>query len=532
MLLVQIHEDYWSGGDSHLQCSGQSVRRVSADGVTVSSLQENTGCRLELADHDKSQHGPDGGERGVRLTRARRSKSSAAMPTRKVQESNVISPPLDPPGNDSDEEVQLVGRSPLAWIQRFEEWHKDMKTQKEKRKAEKKRLRRNQRCESMFPETINGQTDPGILRTRCAVGSSPVPLYSQPRECDDIENFSLGDRRRSNEYKCPRIESVVELKKSSLPRSYSDLFRCPAGISGQRQNQTTNEMTRLADKQELVVPPPHPLKSEVDEVPEKPYVDEARQLARSGSGRPSRGLSDQSTLSRSTNSYVNAASFVMDFPDEMHDEGKSNRYLDEESAKLGKLTTFARGKRPLAHGLILYSPVHCRSSSMDFGAEEAGSYAPPRIRRIVSVPTDENVPQQKCARNLDRTSDCTQAMRERANVLQYMHHKASDASSIAESISRSSVRMSEGSNDTPRVDDQSSNRSGKSTRFRTSSFSFFDKLSSDLENSAHGLDSLVGEAEFATGSAGDRGSISSVATGRSSTVDEPRAMGEAISISS
>ena len=527
----QIREDYCVVGDSHLERKTLSVRRVSADGFVVSSKQENTGCCAELTDHDKRQNGPDGGECGAKLTRSRRSKSSAAMTTRKVQDDCTTSPPVDPTVKENDEEVQLVGRSPLAWIQRFEEWHKDMKTQKEKRKAEKKRLRRNQRCDSMFPETMNGQTDPDIQRARCAVGSSPVPLHSQPRECDNMESFSLGDRRRPNEYKCLQTENVVALKKSSLPRSYSDLFQPPAHVSRQRQNQTVMEATRDTAKQELVVPQQSP-KGEIEDVLGKAFVDETRNLAGSGSGRAFRGLSDQSTLSRSTNSCANAASFAMDFQEEMHDEMKSNRCLEEDSAKTEQVTTFARGKRPLVQGLLLYSPVHCRSSSMDFGTEAAGDCVPPRLRRIVSVSSVENTPQQKCARNLERTKDCTQAMRERANVLQYMHHKATDVSSVAGSIPRSPGRISEGSSNSPRFGDQpSNNRSGKSMHFRNGSFSFFDKLSSDLENSAHGLDSLVSEAEFETESL-DRGSISSAATGRSSTVDEQRPMGEAISISS
>ncbi|KAE9003351.1 hypothetical protein PR002_g17369 [Phytophthora rubi] len=156
-------------------------------------------------------------------------------------------------------------------------------------------------------------------------------------------------------------------------------------------------------------------------------------------------------------------------------------------------------------------PAHCRSSSVDFAVDESSANAAPTIRRIVSVPADDPFAQQKRLRN-----------KERANVLQYMHRKASDASSIAGSIPRSPARMSESSSDSSRFGDHASNRSGK---YRKSSFSFFDKLSSDLEGS------LVDEAEFKTESIG-RGSISSVATGRSSTVDEQRPMSGPIFISS
>ncbi|KAG6619254.1 TBC1 domain family member 9B [Phytophthora cinnamomi] len=161
-------------------------------------------------------------------------------------------------------------------------------------------------------------------------------------------------------------------------------------------------------------------------------------------------------------------------------------------------------------------PVHCRSSSVDFVVDEPNACGVPTIRRIVSVPAEDPFGQQKRQRS-KRAND-----RERANVLQYMHRKASDASSIAGSIPRSPARLSESSSDSSRFGDHASNRSGK---YRKSSFSFFDKLSSDLDGS------LADDAEFKTESIG-RGSMSSVATGRSSTVDEQRPMGGPIPISS
>ncbi|CAI5713558.1 unnamed protein product [Peronospora destructor] len=272
-----------------------------------------------------------------------------------------------------------------------------------------------------------------------------------------------------------------------------------------------------------------PLKRDVNGLAQKHEIDEVRKLARSGSGRPSRGLSDQSTLSRSTNSYVNTTSFTLDPQDETHDETRSNQLLNEKSTMQGQVTTLAQEEQPLPHELLC-SPVHCRPSSMDFEVEAAGGYAPPRVRGMVAVPVvvDETNVQRKRVLNLKRTNDCSQAMRERANVLQYMHRKASDASSVAGSIPRSPARMSESSSDSSRFGDQTS---GKSMRFRNSSFSFFDKLSSDLESSAHGLDSLVDEAEFKTESL-SRGSMSSVATGRSSIVDEQRPIGGGITTSS
>ncbi|KAG2786650.1 hypothetical protein PC129_g2430 [Phytophthora cactorum] len=525
----QIKEEYWGSADSYRQWGARNVRRISTDGFAVSSTKENEGSRKKgdttcttLVGHRSSPNGSY--ERKSGLTRDRRSKSF--MHPKKIQSNSANSTPNGRSVKDSDEDAQLIGRSPLAWIQRFEEWHKDMKTQKEKKKAEK-RLRRNQRSESLFPDSRNGQPDPWV---RGAIDSSPVPLCPQPKKSQGIEGFALGHRRRSNEYQGPPTENIPMLEEPSLSRSYSDPFRSPAGIAGHRLRKNASEKTCRETEQGPMGLPQHPFKRDIDEVPQKPDLDEVRKLGRSGSGRASRGFSDQSTLSRSTNSYVNAASFTLDPQEEIQDETNSNPSLDEKNAKpeeQGLSPTLAQLKKPLAHELM-YSPVHCRSSSMDFAAEEPGSCAPPQIRRILSVPVDE-MSVQKRPRNPKR--DCSQAMRERANVLQYMHRKASDASSIAGSIPRSPARMSESSSDSSRFGDHTSNRSGKSMHFRKSSFSFFDKLSSDLENSTHGLDSLVDESEFKTESIG-RGSMSSVATGRSSTVDEQRPMGGAISISS
>ncbi|OWZ19887.1 hypothetical protein PHMEG_0005787 [Phytophthora megakarya] len=529
----QIKEEYWGSGDSYRQWGARNVRRISTDGFAVSSSKESDDRRMNsdssIIDHRRGPNETNSVDRRSGLTRDRRSKSSAMIHTRKIQNTSANSTPNGRTGRDNDEGTQLIGRSPLAWIQRFDEWQKDKKNQKEKKKAEK-RLRRNQRSESMFPGSRNGQSDSGSGSTwlRGAIDSSPVPLTSQPQKSQGIEGFSLGHRRRSNEYDRSPAENIPILEEPSLSRSYSDPFRS-ADIAGQRKHRETEPAPML---------PQHPFKRDVDEIVLKPEIDEVRKLGRSGSGRASRGFSDQSTLSRSTNSYINTASFNLDPQDETQAESSSNPSVDEKIAKQedqGLSPTMAQLEKPLDQGLsptmaqlekplvqeLLYSPLHCRSTSMDLAAEGP---PPPQMRRIVSVPASEfNIVQQRL-RNPKR-NDCSQAMRERANVLQYMHRKASDASSIAGSIPRSPVRMSESSSESSRFGDS---RSGK---YRKSSFSFFDKLSSDLESSTHGLDSLVDDSEFKTDSIG-RGSMSSNATGRSSTVDEQRPMGGAISISS
>ncbi|KAH7488432.1 hypothetical protein PRIC1_007450 [Phytophthora ramorum] len=538
----QIKEEYWGSADSYRQWGARNVRRISRDGFAVSSSQENEGRRMKpdtnLTDPRPSPDGADVGESRPGLMRDRRSKSSAFIHARKIPSNSANNTPNSRSLKDNDDDTQTIGRSPLAWIQRFEEWHKDMKTQKERKKAEK-RLRRNQRSESMLLGMRNGHSDSGSGNwVRGAIDSSPVLLGPQPKKSHNrgIEEFSLGHRRRSNEHQRLPNDNIAMLEEPSLSRSYSDPFRSPAATSGQEQHQNAIEKARNDAIDLCPMIPQHPFKRDYDGIVHKPDFDDVRKLARSGSGRTSRGFSDQSTLSRSTISYANTASFTQD----PQDETNSNHSQDDKNGKLGtpeQTSTVPLLEKPPAHEL-LYSPVHYRSSSMDFAADEPSSCAPPLIRRIVSVPAEEVYAQQKRLRNSKRSNECSQAIRERANVLQYMQRKASDASSIASSIPRSphervdmAARMSESSSDSSRFGEHASNRSGKSMPFRKSSFSFFDKLSSDLESSTHGLDILGDDAEFKTESIG-RGSMSSVTTGRSSTVDEQRPMGGAISISS
>lgn len=490
---MQVMEEYWGSADSYRQWGVRNVRRISKDGFAVSSSKDKETHRMKsdpnlVSRRATSPQGSDGDDNDSGLTRDRRSKSSALM-YKKNQNHSANSTPGGRPMKDNEE----IGRSPLAWIQRFEEWHKDMKTQKEKKKAEKKRFRLYQRSESMCGPR-NGQSDSGSGNTwlRDAIDSSP-PLLRAPSKKSQglgVDGFSLGHRRRSTEHQ-RSPDNVPMLEEPPLSRSFSDPFRSPAGIAGHQRHTTIEKSRSEVDRGPMI--PQHPFKRDYDAPPQKSDFDDARKRTRSGSVRGSRGFSDQSTLSRSTNSYANTASFTQDHQDDTcsnhsSDDKGTKQSADELSPPPLHLD------RPVAHD-PLYSPVHvrsnsvdfivdepssrvprqahsrsnsvdyvvdkparppvhCRSSSVDFAVDESSACAVPTIRRIVSVPIEDQFAQR--LRN-----------KERANVLQYMHRKASDASSIAGSIPRSPARMSESSSDSSRFGDHASNRSGK---YRKSSF--------------------------------------------------------------
>jgi hypothetical protein len=126
----------------------------------------------------------------------------------------------------------------------------------------------------------------------------------------------------------------------------------------------------------------------------------------------------------------------------------------------------------------------------------------PIMRRNMSMPAVENLQPSGSASHkwMLRTvgtkrpptaADSARVIRDRAHVVSYLQRKLSDASSLAGSISRSPrgdrmdvTRLSGSSSGSSRTSDIfGSNRSAVLTKpYRKGSFSFFDKLSSDLES--------------------------------------------------
>ncbi|RLN74124.1 hypothetical protein BBJ28_00013296 [Nothophytophthora sp. Chile5] len=514
------------------------------------SYKEAEGRRMKSDTNLLSERpSPNGSEAGGSvpskgLARERRSKSSAFILARKHHSNGGTSIPNSRSVKDGDDDDgQMVGRSPLAWIQRFEEWHKDLKIQKEKKKAEKLRQKHSQRSESVFFSVRSGLSESiaSNSRVRDAIESSPLPFRSQPKKTQTpaAQPFWLDQRRKSNGHQHASAASAASITMAgelALSRSFSDPFQSPMGNGGQRQRQNTTERARHEEMNKQIL-----IRSQLTGTQDNAFTrdkmqssdyEKARELPRDGSGRNSRGLSEQSTLSRSTISYANAGSFALEHHEDANGRPSSEEKAGKHAPSEQKRTTLYPESSP-AHDL-LYSPVHYRSCSEDFPAEEQTAYTPPQIRRNVSVPVAEAYvgSQQKRLRHPKRMkSDSTQAIRDRANVVSYMNRKASDTSSMTGSIPRSPrermdmARMSGSSSDSSRFGEHplNSNRSGKAMPYRKGSFSFFDKLSSDLESCVDGLNSAYpdDDLEFKVDTNGD-GSMSPISMPRVSTVDEQR----------
>ncbi|TDH68881.1 hypothetical protein CCR75_005551 [Bremia lactucae] len=464
----QIQEEYWGSAERSSQWSTRRVSTVCIDKLNDKTTHEQPNV-LSCLNNEMHCSGrrtaPDGSnDCELDATRDCRSKSSGVVHEQasscKLGTRNATNVRFT---RMRDEEA---GRSPLAWIQRFEEWHKELKIQKEKKKHAKRR-RWHQRSDSLFNESNGWNTtiSTELMTSQLKIPSPEVEMDSLERKSEDSESFNK--------------EEIALLEEPLLARSSIDAFPSLPGIVGQRLRRPTRE-NLLSDTNRVM------------------------QLPSNGESRIAQGLSDQNTLSRSPHSYVNTASFTQE-------ETHVHASLETEDVKeqgQGVSPTLTQLSIPPVHE-FLYSPVQCQLIPSDFiTRQSSASSVPPRGRQNVLLSNENSLSLSKPPCNSKR--ECLQVLRERANVLQYMHRKASDASSLAGSIPRSPAGISERSSDSFRVADQS--QSGKSMPYRNSSFSFFDKLSSDLENSTHGLDSLVDESDFQGESSG-RGSMSSVATG-------------------
>ncbi|OQR83033.1 hypothetical protein ACHHYP_15192 [Achlya hypogyna] len=108
--------------------------------------------------------------------------------------------------------------------------------------------------------------------------------------------------------------------------------------------------------------------------------------------------------------------------------------------------------------------------------------SPPDMRRHSSLPASARHVQSLNARLMNQEN--ARLMRDRANVVSYLHRKASDVSSIT-SLSACGSPGSGSEMDVLRASVGSDDSSRRVRGHRTNSFSFLERLSVDLENSLH-----------------------------------------------
>uniref|UniRef100_K3WHP6 Rab-GAP TBC domain-containing protein n=1 Tax=Globisporangium ultimum (strain ATCC 200006 / CBS 805.95 / DAOM BR144) TaxID=431595 RepID=K3WHP6_GLOUD len=493
---------------------------------------------------------------GRGLPRERRSKSTAFIQTKKSGQgtpgSSGVTHTLSQSGTNED--VSQYGRSPRTWIQKIEDWHKEMKIQKEKKKAEKK-LRQGQRSDSVFSSSatrgsqmsqLDERGSSTVRRHRKSFSSSPPRSHHKGglRDTASMENLhSPVDRLASSVG--PRKKGK-DLSEVPLARSFSDPFHSPNGVlhgrspwQQQQQKKPSRRDIQAEIDAQIVMRSQDPYNEDFKRGDDERISDYGAERGRSrreqsshnrasnGSNGAAHRHSDYSATSRasiqsstSSISYApvpaSAAARSTTTEEKMLQRRRSNNDIRRPPLQHPKASSSNSSYSkvpppPPSESEYSVSPVfsqlrNSNSNSTTYQDEEYDAmkspYMQPIMRRNMSMPAVENLQPSGSASHkwMLRTvgtkrpptaADSARVIRDRAHVVSYLQRKLSDASSLAGSISRSPrgdrmdvTRLSGSSSGSSRTSDIfGSNRSAVLTKpYRKGSFSFFDKLSSDLES--------------------------------------------------
>lgn len=571
-----VFDRYWGSKESYNQWGVRNTRVVAGLDDDEPELERRRRLQSESAtvistssQRASTMNATDSLGQARAIARERRSKSTAFLNSKKHSSghsnasSTTQSPSLTSTGAD---EMHQYGRSPRTWIQKFEDWHRELKTQKEKRKAEKRRNKLDSRGDSALASTSavsrssQKERSSNGRRTRKSFSSSPSRSFS----------LDQGEARRESEGS-DRVSSPVDRKASSmgprpkeltelpLSRSFSDPFHSPEGVLGRSPWQhpakrelqddiDTQILIRSQDthsqnfqRQELIAEHAERGRSRREQRQQQPVrrsrngssADNAMPRAGSFQYPHAQAASDTSTPLRKTTigSYSSSRAIPI-----------SGRKSEEKPTAAAALHASDMRRRPRQYpkgssssssssnpydGELSLSPMfsQLRSSELlngtDYDALRNG-YSQPGFRRNMSLPESQpqhpplsaSTPKRVVGRVMAKRpppAESARVIRDRAHVVSYMQRKLSDASSLAGSISRSpreqqrmdTSRLSASSSNSSRASDQvfGSNRSGMlSLPYRKGSFSFFDKLSSDLESHLGDLNRSYPSSEVDFGS--------------------------------
>lgn len=577
---------------------------------------------------------------GRGMPRERRSKSTAYIQSKKnshtggLSSSSVTQNLSQTSVGGGADDMQQYGRSPRTWIQKIEDWHRELKTQKEKKKAEKRRNKLDSRGDSGFASTNSNITrSSNIRRTRKSFSSSPPPRsYSksqggqaaQREISDDFDSLrSPVDRKANSVGPNKKKETAAEVP---LSRSYSEPFHSPNGVLGrspwpkpskrvipdeidsqilirsqdphsedfQGEEQlaelaergrsrrdsnrnsggSTGTVTRVASfhlpsdrrslsksilsssaddyrasstgrrsmnrssmgsSQSYAPPPPPPPPAQ------GPSQEQRRSGSRRSSLSSSHNLQQQASERRSLSTaellalMVNGAAAVSAPRNVEEKPSRHPGLADMRRPPLQYPKSTSASSNPYESGeQLTASPNFSQLRSTEFQDEDydvmRSPYMQPKMRRNLSLPGADNGLQQQTQQQQQLlnsgtpkwmlrtvgkrppTAESARVIRDRAHVVSYLQRKLSDASSLAGSISRSprermdASRLSGSSSNSSLMSDQIFGSSRSAKPYRKGSFSFFDKLSSDLENCLDDLNtSYSADLEFGSG-AGDLGS--------------------------
>lgn len=406
---------------------------------------------------------------GREQNRQWRSKSTAYIQQKKSPAAIIANQPPEPGlfHKSGEEESPIVSRSPMGWMKRLEGWHKDMKIQKEKKKAEKLKQKLGRRPETMFTKGVGTTTGAGREFTTASTGSnrsrngSSSPPRSKHKSSQQYRGRSFDSKKRTASRRKGSGTSTQsqqhlqsEELEQQLSRSLSDPFRSPRDTMG------WTDPSRASLHQEI----------------------DSQILIRS------QDADTQEFTERSA-----SKSIVEEHPSEGWQINRRQTAGGEAPDRTRRRSHLSSSH--LFTGVVPVSPMHVRvrSGSTDFlsGGDSDDTNGPLNMRRNQSVPVRE--PQRIRSIVRGTTVDNAQMIRERAAVVSYLQRKASDLSSVAGSQARSSPRELHGGRVSVSSSESSehvllSNRSAAtSLGFRKGSFSFFDQLTVDVESSRDNL---------------------------------------------
>lgn len=627
-----MFDRYWGSKESYNQWGTRHVklisgpedgpdfdrRRLHSEGMTTSFNSSRRFATSSVSEIPAPERG---------MPRERRSKSTAFIQSKKNSHpgglgSSSVTQNMSQTSVGGGDDMQQYGRSPRTWIQKIEDWHRELKTQKEKKKAEKRRNKLDSRGDSGFASTNSNITrssnmDRGssIRRTRKSFSSSPPRSYSksqggqasQREISDDFDPLhSPVDRKASSVG--PNKKKKETVAEVPLARSFSEPFHSPNGVLGrspwpkpskrvipdeidsqilirsqdphsedfQREEQlaelaerghsrrdstrnnrgSTGTVTRVASfhlpsdrrsfSKSILSSSADDHRASTDRQSmnrssmgssQGGYAQpaQAQEQRRSGSRRSSLSSShnfQQQPLERRSLSTAEMLTFMINGAAAVsaprNIEQKPSRHpglSDMRRPPLQYPKSTSASSNPYESEQLTASPDFSQLRSTEFQDEDydvmRSPYMQPKMRRNLSLPgVDNNLQQQQqqllnsgtpkwMLRTVGKrppTAESARVIRDRAHVVSYLQRKLSDASSLAGSISRSprermdASRLSGSSSNSSRMSDQifGSNRSAKP--YRKGSFSFFDKLSSDLESCLDDLNtSYSGDLEFGSG---------------------------------
>lgn len=509
-------ESYWGSEDSYRQWGSKNTRMIhsSPEGKTKETERRETPSDGNVAVHRMSAQTPRlSGSLGSGQGRERRSKSSAFIPSRKNSNPSL---PIDARYvKDGDNDSPLYGRSPKSWLQkRIDEWQKKNHKDKEKKKHDKSRHQLGHRADS---ERSSTQSRPSGQQLTPSSSTAP-PQLSQLKNQSRSSNGTAFDRlKKTNGRHASAAPSLsIDTKSASelaLSRSFSDPFHSPMdSMRPTSLRDLARKARHDAINSQILI-----RSQDTDETPAFAAHTSSNSFSLHGAPPayadalwPVHCSTDEANCSSSKPAAPSTSA-----PVESHAQTRRRRSGSKSNSREGRRRSGKTQQQqqqsleekrrplasnPLAEELLLDSPVHDRSLSVELtDAAAANLMSKPEVRRNISLPAGDpsqslGSSRHRVPRNPKRiTSENAQAIRERAHVVSYIQRKASDASSLTGSFPVSprersdlTTRFSTSSSDSSREAIQGSNRS---TRYRKGSFSFFDKLTSDLESFADDLSS-------------------------------------------